>query len=77
MEIYPFLPDGSRRKNERPERRVERCPDLGKPGFLVAALRAAEPQSVPAGESDALVFEVIDVGSSVHRLPQGDGAPRG
>ena len=40
MEIDPFLPDGRRCENERPERRVERCPDLGKPGFLVAALRA-------------------------------------
>ena len=53
VEIDPLLPDGSRRQHERPERRVERRPDLGQPGFLVAALRAAEPQGVPAGERDA------------------------
>ena len=59
VKIDALLPDGSSRKNERPERRVERCPDLGEPGFLVASLRAAKPQSVPAGERDTPVVKVI------------------
>ena len=77
VEVDSLLADGGGSENERPEWRVESHPDLGESGFILSAARAAEPQCVPARESDSLTVEVIDVGSSVNRLPEGYRPPCG
>ena len=72
VEVDSLLADGGGRENERPEWRVESRPDFGEFGFLLGVARAAEPQRVPARESDSLAVEVIDVGSTIDRPPEGD-----
>ena len=77
VEVDPLLSDGGGRQHERPERRVEGRPDLREAGLILGVARAAEAQRVPARERDSLAVEVIDVGCTVDRLPEGDRAPRG
>ena len=77
MEVDSLLADGGGRENERPEWRVESRPDLGESGLILAAACAAEPQCVPARESDSLTVEVVDVGSPVNLLPEGYRPPCG
>ena len=77
VEVDSLLADGGGSENERPEWRVESRPDLGQSSFILAVAHAAESQRVPARESDSLAVEVIDVGSSVNRLPEGYRPPCG
>ena len=76
VKVDPLLADRRGREDEGPERRIECCPDLRKPGLFLVLSRAAEPQRIPAGKGDPLAVKVVDVGRTVGRLPQGDSAPR-